>query len=282
MRKLALFITLLLIIVAAAPGPAHASFISIEVESGVELLQNKLKVSVKVTNKGDESASNLKTSIESGGRWIYGKPRKDLAPNEHFTEEFTEEVSFEKPGRYPVLISVDYTDANQYPFNAMTVSYADYGDAPNARVTGSIGVLRLSDSDSLKVSVKNVDEVGRKVSVRLVTSKEFAVSNKVQEIALVPGDEKKVIFEIRNSGGLSGSTYPVFALITCEDTAYRYLNVASGNIIVVKRGVWHKLKAPLAILLGILLTVILLFYLFRLKGIFAQSRQARKESHGQE
>ncbi len=268
MQKLFLFTTLLFILGAAAPGAAHASFISIEIGSGAELLQNKLKVSVRVTNKGDESAGNVKTSIEAGGRRIYGKARKVLAPNEHFTEEFTNEVSFEKPGRYPVLISVDYTDANQYPFNAMTINYADYGDAPNARVTGNIGVLDVSDRERMKVSVKNVDEVQRKVSVRLVTSKEFAVSDKVQEIDLSPGEEKKLIFDIRNNGGLSGSTYPVFALITYEDAAYHYMNLTSGSIMVIKRGVWHIIKAPLAILLGIILSIILLFYLAKLKGAF--------------
>ncbi len=228
--------TLLLIIVAAVPGPARASFITIEIESGAELFQNNLKVSLKVANKGDESAGNLKTSIEAAGRTIYGKSRKILGPNENFTEELTSDVSFQRPGRYPVLISVDYTDANQYPFNALTINYVDYGDAPNARVTGSIGVIRLSDRERMKVSVKNVDQVERKVSVRLVTSKEFAVSDRVREITVLPGDEKELFFDIRNSGGLSGSTYPVFALITYEDAAYHYLNVASGNIMVVKEG----------------------------------------------
>ena len=267
MRKLIIFMILLLITVAVVPGPARASFISIEIESGAELLQNKLKVSLKVANKGDESAGNLKASIEASGRTIYGKSRKILGPNENFTEEFSSDVSFQKPGRYPVLVSVDYTDANQYPFNALTITYVDYGDAPNARVTGAIGVLRLSDRERMKVSVKNVDEVERKVSVRLVNSKEFAVSGRVREIALLPGDEKELIFDIRNSGGLSGSTYPVFALITYEDAAYHYLNVTSGSIMVVKRGLWHVLKMPLAILLAVLLCVILLFYLMKLKGV---------------
>jgi hypothetical protein len=155
----------------------------------------------------------------------------------------------------------------------LTLNYADYPEVPNARVTGSIGNLNLSGSDRVKVSVKNVDETARKVSVELVTSKDFAVQNRVQEIDVSPGDEKKLAFDIKNTGGLPGSTYPVFALITYEDAAFRYLNVSSGNIVVMKKGIWHTLKTPLAILFAVLLCTICLFYLAKLKGIFLTQKR---------
>ncbi|MBF0557891.1 MAG: hypothetical protein HQL08_03825 [Nitrospirae bacterium] len=268
MRKIYFFLVLLLMLGVVCPDPSAASFISIEIEAGVELFQNSLRTSVKVTNKGDEPAENVKTSVEVQGKRTYGKARRVLGPNEQFTEEFTTPVIFEKPGRYPVLISVDYTDANQYPFNALTINYADYQESPNARVAGSVGTLNLSGSEKLKVSVKNTDEIERKVLVRLVTSKEFAVQNRLQEIAVSPGDEKKLSFDVKNTGGLPGSTYPVFALIIYEDTSYRYLSVASGNIVVMKKGIWHGLKLPLAILLAVLVSGICLFYLVKLKRSF--------------
>lgn len=267
MGKIYCFTVLFFILTAACPAPSRASFISIEIESGVDLSGNSLKVSVKVTNKGDEPAENVRAGIEAAGKTAYGKSHRVLGPNEHFTEEFTDEVTFDKPGRYPVLISVDYTDANQYPFNALTMNYADYRESPNARVAGSIGVLNLSGSDRLDVSVKNADESARRVTVRLAASKEFAVQNRVREISIEPGEEKKIGFDIKNVGGLPGSTYPVFALITYDDASFRYLSVSSGSIVVMKRGIWHGLKLPLAILLAILVCIILFFYLARLRGV---------------
>jgi len=257
------------------PGRSHASIISIVIRSEVSISEDNLKVSLTVTNKGDEPAENVKPSLEVGGKTINGETHKILSPNDKFTEDFTSAVQFGKPGSYPVIITVDYTDANHYPFTALEVNYVDYKEAPNARVAGTIGALDLydNDSDKLKVTVKNTEEIAKKVSVRLVTSKEFAVQNRVQEIALSPGGERKLAFNIKNAGGLPGSTYPVFAVISYEDATYHYLNVASGNILVKKQGLWHGLKTPLLILFAVLLVIICLFYIVRLKKSFRQDKQ---------
>lgn len=255
--------SLLVLTVFATPSVSHATYITMETSVATELQEDTLRVHVTVTNKGDEPAYNVKMTAEMNGNIKSGLLRESLKPNDPYTEELTAPIEYKKPGRYPVIVTVDYTDQNQYPFTALSVVYVNYQEAVVGRVVGLVETTPVSDRGKVRVKVRNLEQSDEKISVRLVVPKELTVSSPKREVSLKPGMEETVVFEISNLSALPGSSYQIYALLTYEHDRYHYSNAIGGNIKVEeKKSVFNEYR-NLLIAVAVVLALVVAYFNIR-------------------
>lgn len=251
---------------AALVRAADANVISIETGTTINISGTRAQVIVTTANRGDEAAHNVKAGMEIGGRQFSGRLKETLSPREQYSEEFNAELEFKKPGRYPVVVNIDYTDANLYPFSALSATYINYGESLNARVAGMVAPVTLAKNGRINLTVNNLDAVERKFHFRVIAPKEIVVTNPEGEIAVASGTEKKVSLDIRNISALPGSSYPVFALLGYEDDKYYYSTINTGIITVVRnKSLLDAYQWPLLIVLAVLVAIVIAYNSGRLR-----------------
>lgn len=222
-----LFLTLVSISVA------RAGFISIQTDLLVTPTASGASVEIKVSNHGDEAAHNLRVTVEVGGEVQKSVLHDRLEVEGSITELLEFESKFEKPGMYPVLTSVDYTDAARYPFTAISVGEVNYQERVLGRVAGQVMIEPFSKRGEARVTVKNLEKVEKQFNVRLFIPKEFSASRVSQEVTVAPGKEEKVDFGFENLSALQDSQYQVFAVVTFTDEAYHYTHTMSSTAHVI-------------------------------------------------
>src|SRR5688500_10957917 len=97
-------------------GPADAKSISISITPKLELRGGVLTATVRVGNAGDEAAQSVTPVLRFGDKQVRGEARPALGPKETMEVPLSLEVGELGIGRWPFRVAVDYTDANQYPF----------------------------------------------------------------------------------------------------------------------------------------------------------------------
>jgi hypothetical protein len=122
-------------------------------------------------------------------------------------------------GRWPYRLAVDYTDANQYPFQALHLGLVTVaGSPPPAKVAVSeVKAAPVSGSGSLRVRIKNLAGVERKASVTVALPDGLEVAKAVDPISLAAWEETSVSVPIVNRTALAGSRYPVFAAVEYDE-----------------------------------------------------------------
>jgi hypothetical protein len=93
-----------------------------------------LAVKIKVSNTGDEAASSVTPVLRMGDKETRGTRRESLGPNESMEDTLNLATGDLGPGRWPFRVAVDYTDANQYPFQALHVALLTVGNPSPARI----------------------------------------------------------------------------------------------------------------------------------------------------
>jgi hypothetical protein len=245
------------------PRATEAGFITIETDVQASVGDSTGTAKIRVTNKGDEAAYNIRISADIGGNVKKGPLQEILKPNHDISETITAPVDYKKPGRYPVIVWIDYTDQNQYPFTAISIVYLNFQEPVVGRVVGEMPPLEMEDRGNLRVKVKNLEQNERDIKVRLVVPEEFSSSSSRQEIRLKPGAEETLSFELRNVSALAGSSYQVYTLLQYEDQQYHYAN-AIGSIVAVQatKTFFERYQKPL---IGIAIVLAILVAYFNLR-----------------
>lgn len=243
------------------PGRTAASYISIDTAITAGVRDNRTSVSLVITNKGDEAAHNVLAIVEAGGKTARGALKEVLGVNESLKEQFGLETVYAKPGRYPFVVTVEYTDANLYPFTALSVAHLNYKDPGNARVVCAAPPLKIIEKGRQTLSVTNMDDAPRTVHVRLAAARELSVARPETDVVLGPGAKKDVQFDLGNTSALPGSSYPVYGVITYEDGERFNSYICSGALTVEKEGIARRLKTPLLVAFIVFAVLAVVYYL---------------------
>jgi hypothetical protein len=233
MRKLIVFLTFLLFFGSIA----SASFISLTTTVSEITIENKTQVSINITNSGDEAAFSLQISLILP---------QEIESDKIFIERLDQNASFEGiinltrkkeliPGRYPVVVLIDYEDANNYPFSAISPSSLVYKTPTLSKVSGSISELTLTGKESKKLilNLKNLDDIAHEIKLKLFLPRELKTLEREKTLTLKEKEERKIEFEISNLAALEGSSYVVLASIEYEDNLH-YSSFATGIIKIEK------------------------------------------------
>lgn len=211
---------------------AKASFISIETKAKTEIKGDTLGVRVDVMNNGDEPAYQVNISAEVNGKVFSGAPKDALPPKgTGYMSNFQIPVTVQKPGKYPVVVYVDYADVNKYPFSAVSVLFYDWKEEVSPQMGGQVTAppLGVGGTGVVQVGVKNMDVAEKEIKVRLVLPSEFSSPTPEKVVKVSGRGMQTVAFDIKNNSALQGSTYPIHALLQHEDTKH-YAVVVAGTI----------------------------------------------------
>jgi hypothetical protein len=226
----------LLVVCAAVvlAGTAGAGTISISISQAARIQDDNLIVDVKVGNSGDEAALSVTPVLRFGDKEVRGKGKASLEPKTSFDETLTLPVGSLGEGRWPYRLAVDYTDQNQYPFQALQTQAAITGNPAPAKVAvPAITSQDISGSGTLTVTVKNLTPDQRTAKLSVLVPDGLEATSPVREVALDGWKEESVSIPITNRSALVGSRYPVFVTAEYDDGAVHQAAVAQSVVAVV-------------------------------------------------
>src|SRR5439155_1667343 len=135
-------------------------------------------------------------------------PQQSPGPNESFDQSLGLRIGDLTPGRWPFQLRVDYTDANQYPFQALQVNADLVGQPPPAKMT--VPLVKpdpLATTSPLHVRLKNLTGTARTVAVSVLVPEGLDVAEPIQPVALAGWEDKPVTAQLVNRSALPGSKY---------------------------------------------------------------------------
>lgn len=241
--------------------PARAGSISIGMTATAEVKNGALTVGLKVSNTGDEAANSVVTILRLRDREARGTRHESLGPGETMQETLTVSAADLGEGRWPFRVATDYTDANQYPFEALHVAAVAVGQPALAKVAvPEISIPPLSDSGSMSLKVKNLAGTARDVTVSIFLPDGIEASDPTQQVALPPWEAKDVGAQLVNRTALAGSRYPVFVAVEYDDAGVHQALVSSNTVEIQPHRalVSHGLLWVVAALIVVWLIVLLL------------------------
>ena len=202
-------------------GPAAATNISITLAPTVEVSGGTFTLRVKVGNQGDEAAQSVTPTLHFRDAETRGQTKPSLGPNESFEDALSLPVGDAKPGRWPFRLTVDYTDANQYPFQALQVNAVLVGQPPPP----TTGVVR--------VRLKNLAGVARSAAVSVLVPEGLEVPDGVPPVPLAGWEEKTVSAKLVNRTALPGSRYPLYVTVEYDEDSAHQAAIAQGVVEIV-------------------------------------------------
>jgi hypothetical protein len=219
---------------AAAVPPAGAGSISISVTPLLEVRDGALVARVKIGNSGDEAARSVAPVLRFGDKEARGNVRPALEPNTTVDETVSVPVGQLGTGRWPYRLAVDYTDANEYPFQALQVGSILVGNPPPAKVAvPEMKIPGLSSNGSVTLKVKNLAGSERRVSVTLIVPDGLEVTRPIDDLTLPPWGEQSVSTSLVNRTALAGSRYPVFVAVQYDDEPAVHQSVVAQGVVEI-------------------------------------------------
>ena len=248
-------------------GPAAAGTISITISQTARIADGDLVVEVTIGNSGDEAALSVVPVLRFGDESVRGKGTPSLAPNASLDETLTLPVGALGEGRWPYQIAVDYTDQNQYPFQALLAQALVVGNPPAAKVAvRAIAGTEVAGSGTLSVGVKNLTPDTRSARVRVLLPEGLEAKDPVRTVALEAWEEATLEVGVVNRTALVGSRYPVFVTAEYDDGGVHQAVVAQSVVAVtgadsfLDRNAGLLRNAAIALLAAwLLLSVVLVF-----------------------
>ena len=217
-----------------AGRPAAAKNISITLAPTVEISGGTFTLRVKIGNGGDEAAQSVTPILHFQDRDARGQTRGSLGPNESFDESLSLSVSDVKPGRWPFRLTVDYTDANQYPFQAMQVNAVLIGQPPPPKMSvPQVAADPLATSGTVRVRLKNLAGVARTATLSVLVPEGLDVPAGVPPVPLAAWEEKTVFANLINRTALPGSRYPVYVTVEYDEDGVHQAVIAQGVVEII-------------------------------------------------
>jgi hypothetical protein len=225
---------LVLVYVSLLAGAAAAKNISITISQATHVSEGNLVVTVKIGNSGDEAALSVVPSLHFRDQVVHGKGKPSLEPNTSFEETLTLPVGALGEGRWPYRLAIDYTDANQYPFQALQTQAVVIGNPPPAKVAvPAIKAEDIAGTGTLAVTVKNLTPDTRTAAVAVLVPEGLEVSDGSRKVTLEGWKEEHIDVPVTNRTALVGSRYPVFVSAEYDDGPVHQAVVAQGIVSVV-------------------------------------------------
>jgi hypothetical protein len=247
-------------------NPVAAGILRIETQTGATVEGELLTVRVTATNKGTEPAQNVQVHIILLARNRHGPVKDRLDPGQADTFLFKETLKGIKKGRYPLTVLVDFHDANQYPFSAVSCTTFYWKEDANPDLLSLGNDITVGAAGELLFTIKNLGLEPRKVRSSLVLPKELSTHDPRIDLQIDPRAEKRVVFAIANFSALSGASYPVFCLFEYDSEDTHYTAVARALIKIKKGENWFRRTKLLWLGAAIMLGVILVALQFKRKG----------------
>lgn len=252
-------ILVVLVCVFYFSGTAEASYISLKTALSAKIENNVLKVMTTVVNRGDETAYNIQAEVKAAGKEMLTEKEAELPVNRTYHANFSIPLPRQKPGTYPLVLKMYYTDANQYPFSALSCQPIINQKEAVSPLFGNLKSVSFSKEGKIEYILKNFSDLAVAAEAALVLPRELTTDKGRQRVLLPPRSEKTLYFPIRNFSALPGSSYQVFAVSESEDQVLHYTQVSPGTVtIVAAQGIFGLTYFNLFLILVVLLMVFII------------------------
>jgi len=239
-----------------------ASSISLNTTIGSVVKDNTLNVSLSIINKGDESAFNVQAVVRAGNNVLESPYRAELGAEGAYQAQLKFKLAGAKPGIYPLLVTINYTDANQHPFSALAAHAFALKQPAKPILSGQLQPTRISKQGEMVLTLKNLSSEKLQVQSYLFAPTEL--SEKAQKIMsrLDPEAELSVKLPLTNRSALKGSTYQVYAVTEYEKDGRHQTLVTPGTVEIVEGGAFLPFEPMYLVLALIMFTALFILAQF--------------------
>lgn len=220
-----------------------AGILTIETQTTVQTTDNQLDVTVNITNKGDEPAYNPQINLFVLGEKLQGRVKTKIVPGSSEIDTFRKTFSGLAQGRYPLTVVVDFYDANQYPFSALSGLTFFIGEDVNGEIAVTADDLTMDREGVLTFHIKNMGHDSLDVSANLMLPKEFSSTLVKKSLQIDTRSDKRISFDIGNFSARNGGKYPVYCFFEYDKNNIHHTTMAGLNVSVKLEDSWfHRMK----------------------------------------
>lgn len=235
---------------------AVAGVLEIETKTSVQVVGDTLKVQVAITNNGSDSAFNLQIHLKALNRQQDAPIKPQLDPGMSDSFLFEMPISGTLKGRYPLTVLVDFHDANQYPFSALSGMSFYVGKDVNPNLIAKADPVSMEKIQDLTFHLKNLGTTPLQTKATLVLPRELSSEKQESQFQIGPRSEEMVDFQVSNFSALAGANYPVYCFFEYDSEGVHYTAVATSMVMILKEESWFRrfrwIWISLAVLLGLL------------------------------
>ena len=215
-----------------------AGTLTIETKTTVKTEGDLLKGGIKVKNKGNVAAHNIQANVIVLGKQIKTPIKKLLMIDASHTFQFEKMFKGIKKGRYPLSVIVDFHDANQYPFSAVSCSTFFFKEDANPDLFCVIDNLIMDRKGKLTINLKNRGSRLKDIRSTLILPRELSSPRPQIGFDIESRSQKKVEFNIENFYALSGASYPVFCVLEYDVIDTHCTALCKAVVTIEKRKNW--------------------------------------------
>ncbi|MBN1502080.1 hypothetical protein JW930_00925 [Candidatus Woesearchaeota archaeon] len=208
----------------------NAGYISLSTKIDANVTDSSLYIEVANTNYGNDIATNLLVTTIVGDDFKTGKAKDMLNPEESSTTRTKHNIKSKLPGTYPLIVSVDYSDINSFPFQILTSSYYIFQNESIPKIALQLSGIQLVDKGNIKLYIRNLDTTSKGITLRIYVPNQLEISPASQSIQLNSGSEKELTLSIQNKKALEGSSYGIYAVAEYDENNEHFTNIASSTV----------------------------------------------------
>lgn len=239
---------------------ASAGILTIKIQTFLKTEGDTLKGIIKVWNKGNVAAHNVRTDIIILGERLNTPVKKLIGIDQFETFPFEKNLEGIKKGRYPLTIMVNFHDANQHPFSALSCRTFFFKKDVKADLLGLIDGINIKKKGDLRFEIKNLGSGLKDIRASLILPKELSSPRTQVDLQIEPGRKKSVHFEIENFSALSGASYPIFGFLEYDLRETHYTAISRAIVTIAKEENWFRRTRWSWLGVGLLLGVAFILY----------------------
>lgn len=227
----------ILLLLSPLAAPAAAKTIDITISHVARIADGNLVIDLKVGNSGDEAALSVTPILRFGDKEVRGKGKPSLDPNASFDETLSLPVGTLGEGRWPYRLTVDYTDLNLYPLQALQAQAIVVGGPPPPKLAvRAIQGGDISGTGTLEITVKNLTPEPRTARINVLVPESIEATAGSRELSLDAWQDATLEVPLRNRTALLGSRYPVFVTAEYDDGPVHQAVMAQGSLAILGVG----------------------------------------------
>jgi hypothetical protein len=246
-----------------------AGFIAMNTATEVEIRDGQVLLHVTATNQGDESAWNVRFEAIFPDDAQSSEEFPRLGVGETVEHSFRWQARDSRYRQLVFPVVTHYTDANSYPFSAVSRSVVTLAEPPPMTVAARIDPIEVDPRGTLKIVLRSVDGEPHEVRVRLAAPVEIAVLPRSVEAEVPSRGQLLAEFEVENFSGLVNSVYGVWAILSEETPGGIVESAVAGSVRILEPS---ARQMPRIVILVVLAAAALLFLAWQL-GAFRRLRR---------
>jgi len=225
--------------------------------------QSPANLSVSIINDGDETAHRVEIISLSLEDFYINNPILigDLDSGDAFQVDFPIYINKSLlPGIYPIVMKLKFYDSNNYPYSILFSHLLTYKEGYESNIKGDIYPVDITanGSGTYTLYIQNLDDMPHNIKIKLYLPDEFNSTFSEQSIPLDSISVQKIDFQIKNQGGLPGSSYKIYASLE-YDEIHHYSSFVEKTISVFEE---TEKTSTLLYLVSLIVTFVVLLVIY--------------------